>query len=138
MSVYLVYPMALHILFTWLLSIFLFHTRTNAVKTGKISVKYFQAYIGDAPERATVVGRHYDNQFQLPLFFYLGCITHISLGYANKYTLGIAWLFILARLLHSFIHLGSNYPLTRAKIFALGWLFVLLLWGQAVYFVAAM
>jgi hypothetical protein len=45
----------------------------------------------------------------------------------------LAWLFVLARLAHAYIHTSSNYVPTRARVFFLGALILIVMW---VYFAA--
>ena len=61
--------MAFYAFFIWALGVYMFRTRVRALKTGEVDAKYFKVYTGQPPsERTILVGRHYDNQFQVPLF----------------------------------------------------------------------
>jgi hypothetical protein len=82
----------------------------------------------------TVVGRHFDNQFQLPVVYLICCLAHLAVGQVNSTTLILAWAFILTRVIHSYIHLGKNHILQRASAYTLGWIVNLLLWAQLLYF----
>ena len=44
----------------------------------------------------------------------------IATGLADAAFVVLAWLFVLSRLAHSYIHLGSNYPPHRLYAFAAG------------------
>lgn len=135
MSTYLVLPMFALVFFTWSLTFVIFRTRVRAVKSGEIDFRYFKAYQGEIPERLVVVGRHFDNQFQLPVLFYVACLAHMNVGVTNTITLVLAVLFVVARLAHTYVHLGHNKPLVRAKVYFVGWLINMLLWFQLCYFV---
>lgn len=126
--------MAFYVLYVWCLGIMSFRTRKSAVASKQMSHKYFVAMSGDVPERVAIVGRHYDNQFQLPLYYLVGCCAHLVLGQVNAFTLVVAWGFVASRILHTFIHLGSNHVMNRAMAYIAGWIFNLLLWGQLVLF----
>lgn len=140
MKIQLVFPMAFYALYMGCLGIIVFWSRYKAIKGGEVSPKYYKAHSGEKPpsERLIIIGRHYDNQFQVPMLFFIVCSLHMVLGLANLFTLVLAWLFVVARLLHTRIHLGTNFIPYRAGTFMLSWLVVLLLWAQLVYFALAM
>lgn len=129
----LIFPMAAYVFYTFALALHMFRTRVNAVKSGTVSVKYYKSQTGPPPpERVIVIARHYDNQFQLPILFFITCLAHIVMGSANPLTLSLAWGFVLSRAWHSWILLGKNRVLKRAAVFGLGWLFIVGLWIQLV------
>lgn len=134
---FLVFPMFAQVVFTWLLGARMFFTRVAGVKSGRIPMNFFKTYQGasELPEDIVVIGRNFDNQFQLPLLFQVGCLAHIAIGSAGFATFLIACTFVLSRLLHSYIHLGANKPLLRARVYITGWFLTIVLWGQLCYFV---
>ncbi len=134
MSQQLVFPMAVYVFYIWCLAILNFRTRVQAARSGQVDPKYFKALQGVAPERVITVARHFDNQFQAPVIFFLVCIAHMVLAQANQITITLAWIFILTRWVHSYVHLGKNQLRKRVKAFAAGWLVLLMMWGQLVYF----
>lgn len=130
----LLYSMAFYVFYMWILALYMFRSRVRAITSGEVPPKYFKTYTGQTPaEKTLVIGRHYDNQFQVPLLFFAGGTLHIVLNTTNTTTVIIAWLFALSRLLHSFVHLGSNMLQKRVAAFAIGWLMIVLLWGQLIY-----
>ncbi len=131
----LIYPMAFYVVYMWGIGVLLFVSRVKAIKSGQISMKYFRAFSGAPPdERTILIGRHYDNQFQVPLLFLICGALHFSMGNAHLSTLIIAWTFILLRVVHSWIHLGANRVQKRAFFFILSWFANLILWLQLLYF----
>ncbi len=136
MKYQLVFPFALYVFLIWFSTVYMFLKRVKSIRAGETSRKYFKALMGDLPpEKVVVVGRHYDNQFQLPMLFFITCVLHIQIGMVNLVTVILAWAFIASRVAHSFILLGSNVLSKRVAAFAFGWLLVLLLWIQILYFV---
>lgn len=134
MERYLVIPMTFYVFHMFALAIYNFRVRLNAVRTKGIHHSYLKIYQGTAPEYLITVGRHYDHQFQLPLLFFIVCVAHLSLRKVNEITLTLTWLFIVTRLVHTYIHLGSNKVPRRAAWFAAGWTMVIFLWLQLLYF----
>lgn len=130
MSNQLVIPMVFYVFYMGLLGIVLFRVRVGAVKKGNLSIKYFRDYQGVPPEKITVFSRHFDNQFQAPLLFFAGGAVHLALDYVTIFTIVLAWSFVASRILHSIIHLTKNNVLHRAKAFGLGWLILMIFWGE--------
>lgn len=131
----LIFPMAVYVFFVGGLLAYMFRTRVRAIKTQQMKMNFFKTYSGqELPENVIVAGRHYDNQFQLPMLFFITCGIHMITGMSNYATLFLAWAFVVSRFAHSWVHLGSNKVRHRVVVFGIGWLIVLLLWAQLVYF----
>ena len=127
--------MAFYVFYIWVLAVYNFKVRFKAIKDQRETAKYFKTFFGQPPsERVHTVGRHFDNQFQAPIIFLIVCLVYITMDSVNHFTIFLAWLFILTRFAHSWIHLGSNRLTKRFYAFAAGWLILLLMWGQLVWF----
>jgi hypothetical protein len=125
----LFFPMFFYIFYMFFLLLKNFKIRVKAIENGEISKTYFKLYTGsELPLEVDVMGRHLNNQFQLPLVFFVTCLTLLNLQVSPIVSTILASLFVLSRLFHSYIHLGSNHILHRAKVYALGWIFILLMW----------
>lgn len=123
--------MATYVFYMWLLAILNFRTRVGAIRSGQMSHKFFKTYSGEASDRVVVVGRHYDNQFQLPMLFFITLCLAMETG--NLLTVVLAWAFVASRLAHSFVHLGHNRIQSRVIAFAAGWLVILFMWAQLLW-----
>ena len=127
----LILPMVVYVFYIWILAAINFRTRLGALKSGKVSKKYFQNFLGEmSSERVHIVGRHFDNQFQAPVIFLIGLCAHLALGKADDFTIVLAWSFIATRAVHSLIHLGKNQLRKRVLAYAAGWFVLCALWGQ--------
>jgi hypothetical protein len=126
----LFYPMAAYVFYMVAFGVYNFYTRYKAIKTGQVDFKYFKAMQGEAPHHVVNVGRHYDNQFQLPILFLVTCLAHMQLGKTNQTTLVLAWLFCVTRLVHTYFHVVNNRVPKRAAAFMMGWLVIAALWIQ--------
>lgn len=131
----IILPMVAYVLYIGLMACYMFITRLNAIRGRSVAMKYFKTYPAEQlPERVIVTGRHFDNQFQVPVLFLIGCAMHFSLGLVNSVTLVLAWGFVASRFAHAFIHLGSNHIPSRAVAYAVGWVLVTCLWVQLAVF----
>jgi hypothetical protein len=137
MKYQLIFAMAFYVFYIWFIGLLLFVSRWKAVSSGKLRLQYFKVYSGEPPpEKSLILGRHFDNQFQLPLIFLLGGVLHFAVAYVDLVTVMIAWAFVLSRVVHSRVHLGSNNIRKRALSYAVGWFIALSFWGQLVFFAA--
>jgi hypothetical protein len=134
----LIYPMAAMVLLTAVVLVLMFRARVAAVRSGLIEVEYFRLHLGARePEQSFKYARHFINLFEAPTLFYVGCLAAMVAGVATTVTLVIAWLYVAIRIVHAYIHLGPNRLRYRRNAYGLGWLTLLVLWGQIVLAVAA-
>ena len=127
----LIFPMAFYVFYMGTILMLMFFTRVRGIKSGEVDFKFFKTYstTRPLPDFMVAVGRHYDNQFQVPMLFLVTCCTYMALDQAGYVTAALAWLFVLTRIIHSFIHLGSNKVMNRARIFGVGWIIIMVMWG---------
>ncbi|MFW2387904.1 MAG: MAPEG family protein, partial [Polyangiales bacterium] len=79
------------------------------------------------PDDARQVANSMRNQFQVPVLFYVLVLALYAKGAADIYALVFAWLFVATRLVHAYIHIGSNYVPNRTRVFKLGVVIVIVL-----------
>ena len=117
------------VLLTFVVGIITVKVRFASVKNGDVSAKYFSLMEGDnIPEIVTKTSRNFNNLFEVPILFYVVCCLFISLRIESEIAVIFAWLFVLSRILHSYIHLTYNYIIHRMLSFWAGLMFVLALW----------
>ena len=102
--------------------------RFAAVSRREVDLAYFRAYQGQEPERLAVASRHLVNLFEAPVLFYVGCIVAFVTGMTGALVVALAWAYVALRLVHSWIHLGTNVVIWRFRVFALSWFVLLALW----------
>jgi hypothetical protein len=129
MSETLVYPMLAMVLLTFGVAVVLFRARLRAVREGLTPVSYFRLLQGSPePEFLAKPTRHYANLFETPVLFYAGCLAAMVLAVEGVWVVAMAWGYVAARILHAWIHLGTNRVRWRLRVFTAGWLCLLTLW----------
>jgi hypothetical protein len=103
--------------------------RIGAVRRREISIGYYRAYEGSQPPRLHLLGRHVQNHFEVPPIFYAGVLFTLVTGTVTALSVALAWGFVVARCVHSFIHLGGNDVSRRFFAYAVSLLFLAGLWG---------
>ncbi len=77
---------------------------------------------------------NYKNLFELPTLFYVLCVI---LMFATKalspVLLGLAWIYVVLRYWHSYVHIGYNKVMTRFKIFLASAIVLFSMWTVAVW-----
>jgi hypothetical protein len=97
--------------------------RSGQVKRSEIDTK--SAY----SETVQRFANNYQSQFELPVLFYVVLVFALATGLADYLLIGLAWAFVGARLVHSFVHTGSNRIATRFKVFVAGLVFLVAMWA---------
>jgi hypothetical protein len=80
------------------------------------------------PRRTLQVGNAFSNQFELPLLFYLLAVLEIITRHADLLFVVLAWVFVLTRLVHAFIHTTSNRVTQRGAIYGVGVFVLIVMW----------
>lgn len=134
----LILPMAVYAFYMVGFAGFMFLSRVRGIRAGEVSPKYFKVYSGGSPsERLELIAQHYENQFEVPILFLITCTLILSLNIVNTTTLVLAWVFVVSRGFHAWIHLGRNNVRQRAAAFSIGWISILFLWVQLSVFALA-
>jgi hypothetical protein len=121
--------MFLMVLLTFIVGCIAVKARFSSVKNGSVSVKYFKLMDGtNVPEMVTKTSRNFNNQFEIPTLFYVVCTLYISLGIDSFLAIIFAWVFVVLRFVHSYIHLTYNHILHRILTFWAGFICVMVLW----------
>ncbi len=80
------------------------------------------------PAHTIQVGNAFRNQFELPVLFYLLTILSIITRHADVLFVVLAWVFVLSRLAHAYVHTTSNRLSQRGLFYAIGALALLMMW----------
>ena len=109
------------------LMIYLGTIRVPLVLKGEVKMRDIAVDRGGWPEREHRVANAVDNQFQLPLLFYAGCLMALWFG-ATLLELLFAWAFVTTRYIHAYIHVTHNHVLRRFWAFFIGLIILSGLW----------
>ncbi len=80
------------------------------------------------PPPVSLPNRNFMNLMEVPVLFYVVCITYYVTHHADAVALGLAWAFVAARFCHTLVHLLYNNVLHRLGFFALGNFILIALW----------
>ncbi len=133
----LVYPMFAMVILTATVLVILFRSRVGAVRDKKMSSHYYRIYQGETePEQTAKPARHFSNLFEAPTLFYAACITAMMVDDNAMVVQLLAWAYVVARVLHAWIHLGGNRLRHRIRAYFVGWIALLAIWIHIVAHIA--
>ena len=125
----LIYPMFAMVVMTFIVLIQLFRTRTRSVTSGAVKASFYKTFQGDAePEAAQKLTRHFANLFEAPTLYYVACLAGLTMHVTDLAFLIMAWAYVLARLIHAYIHIGKNKIYPRIYAYFSSWLVLLAMW----------
>ena len=114
-------PMFILVTLTYIVAITMVRGRFSAVKNQQVDSDYYRVFVGDTePDSLRQVSRHYANLFELPILFYAACIVAYVSSSVDWVMLLLSVVFVIARILHAYVHITSNRLLFRMRIFGLG------------------
>jgi hypothetical protein len=129
MSVQAVFaPVFVLAVLTFVLMFWTGHLRVGAVRRGETRIRDIALGEPNWPVRPTQAANAFDNQFQLPVLFYvLVLIAHLT-KLADFLFVILAWLFVATRVLHAGIHVTSNRVSRRFFAYLVGAIVLLIMW----------
>ena len=121
-------PVFVQVALTLVLVFWMAYERTGSISRGETKMRDIALRQPAWPQRATQISNCFDSQFQLPLLFYVLVIFAWITRLADLIFLVMAWIFVLSRLAHAYIHTTSNHVPTRFRVFGIGLIVLTLMW----------
>jgi hypothetical protein len=125
----LLLPLFVQVGLTFVLMGWMWRLRIAALKSRQVSFRDIALRQPAWPARATQVGNAFHNQLELPFLFSVLVALILITRTTDILFVVLAWAFVAARLVHAFIHTGSNVVPRRfyamvasAVILAVMWL----------------
>ncbi|MDE1996540.1 MAG: MAPEG family protein [Rhizobiaceae bacterium] len=124
------WPLVAHAVLVYILYGLLGLRRRAVTKAGKIDPsKFRENHAADEPAESLVVRNNIANQFELPVLFYACSIVLFVTQADNLPAVILAWIFVISRYAHSYVHVTSNNLRYRSPLFALGYIALAGMWA---------
>ncbi len=108
--------------------------RFTAISEKRVNIEYYKLYdTNEEPKDIAIVAQHLENLFEAPPMFYAAVLGLAVTKTATTLSVRLAWAYLVSRMLHSFVHLGSNNILWRFRTFIASTVALVTLWGQLTY-----
>jgi hypothetical protein len=127
-------PLFVEVALTFALLVWLGRHRVGSVRTGIVKARDVALGQKAWPERGLQIGNAFDNQFQLPVLFYVLTILAVVSRQADLLFVVLAWVFVFARVVHAAIHTGSNRLSSRFAAYLCGVIVLAAMW---IYFIVS-
>ncbi len=128
-AVLILYPLAAMAGLTLVVSALMLRARIAEIKRNRIHPQK----LGTRSQTAAVLSDtraadNYLNLFEMPVLFYALCLALYLTLLVTPLMLAGAWLYVILRAAHSYIHIGPNKVLLRFQVFAASVVTLGLMW----------
>ncbi|MDZ7925329.1 MAG: MAPEG family protein [Marinagarivorans sp.] len=125
----MIYPMFAMVVLTLIVGCTAFYVRVKSVKNGQLKPRDFALMNAEKnPESVIKTTRNFNNQFEVPVLFYVACLAFLATNITSPLGEILAWAFVGCRIAHAFIHITYNHLLHRVIAFWLAVFVVLAQW----------
>jgi len=121
-------PLFVEVILTFVLLFWSAPLRTRALRSGAVRAEDVALREPNWPQQATKVANSYANQFELPVLFYVLTILAYMTHKAGIVFVVLAWIFVIFRLLHAFVHVTSNTVNVRGPLFGVSAVVLAVMW----------
>jgi len=111
---------------TLIVYIVLVRGRFAAVRSKKLRASQYVLVEGEPSEMARMTN-NLRNQFELPVLFYAVVLMLVAINRVTMIDVVLAWIFVIGRVIHHFVHTRTTDVLLRPRVFAIGMVAVSLL-----------
>lgn len=129
-AVQMLVPLFLHFGLVAVLYAVLTWARLVVVRRGEAVQADFARADGD-PRLSARIQRNLANQFEAPLFAWVGALVLILTHHATWFDAAAAWVFLIGRLIHTWVQCSGDDVKLRGRVFVINFLGVLWLMGHA-------
>jgi hypothetical protein len=126
-------PLFVEVALTFGLLIWMGPLRRNDLASGVVKPRDIALRQPNWSTHTAQVANSFSNQFELPILFYVLTILEWVTRHAGVLFVSLAWIFVIFRLLHAYVHVTSNVVRLRGAMFGIAALVLIIMW--AIYIV---
>jgi hypothetical protein len=126
---WLLLPLFLHVALIAVIGVRTVIARYRSVVGGQTKLNAIALDSGAWPDDVRKLGNNFDNQFQVPMLWYGVSALLLVTGKADWICVGLSWTFLVARVLHSMVHTGTNNVPLRMRMFLGSVAAVMVMWA---------
>lgn len=121
-------PLFVEVVLTLVLLFWMARLRTGDFSSGAVQPENIALREPNWPTRTTQVANAFSNQFELPVLFYVLTILEYVTHLAGVVFVVLAWVFVIFRILHAYVHVTSNIVRLRGVLYGVGGLVLAIMW----------
>jgi hypothetical protein len=122
-------PVFVQVALTFVLLICTGRVRFAAVRAGEVQIGNIALGQRAWPTRVQQVSNAFQNEFELPVLFYVLVALALFTRKADLLFVVMAWVFVLSRLAHAYVYATSDIVMLRFQIFLVGAMVLMLMWA---------
>jgi len=121
-------PLFVEVILTLVLWSWMAVLRTRDFNSGAVQPDNIALREPNWPKRTTQLANAFANQFELPVLFYVLTILEYVTHLAGIVFVALAWVFVISRLLHAYVHVTSNIVRLRGALYGVGAFVLIIMW----------
>jgi hypothetical protein len=121
-------PLFVQVALTFVLLFWMGTVRVAAIRRGEVHPRDIALRQPSWPQSVAQVGNAYHNQFELPVLFYVLVILAWITRQADFLFVLLAWVFVVLRVLHAYVHVTTNRLPHRFYLFLAGAIVLVVMW----------
>jgi hypothetical protein len=122
-------PLFVMVALTFVLLFWTGNVRVAAVRRGDTHPRDVALREPNWGKRETQIANAYQNQLELPVLFYVLTILSIVTRHADLAFVLLAWVFVVLRLIHVYVHVTSNHLSRRFAVFVASAIVLAIMWA---------
>jgi hypothetical protein len=121
-------PLFAQVALTFALLIWTGRARFAAARAGEVKIQDIALGQSAWPARVQQASNTFQNQFELPVLFYVLTALVLFTRKADLLFVVMAWVFVMSRFGHAYVYVTSNHVLTRFRVFLVGAIILMAMW----------
>jgi hypothetical protein len=121
-------PLFVEVILTFVIWACMATLRTRDFNSGVVQPDNIALREPNWPKRTTQLANAFSNQFELPVLFYVLTILEYVTHLAGIVFVVLAWVFVILRILHAYVHVTSNIVRLRGGLYGAGALVLAIMW----------
>lgn len=121
-------PLFVQVALTFVLLIWMGSLRVAAVRRGDVHPRDIALREPNWPRRLLQVQYAFHNQLELPVLFYVLTILAWITRFADLLFVVLAWVFVLLRIAHAYVHVTDNNVPRRGLVYIVGAVVLIVMW----------
>lgn len=121
-------PLFVQVALTFVLMFWMGALRVSAVRRGEVHPRDIALREPAWPRRLLQVQYAFHNQLELPMLFYVLTILAWITRFADFLFVVLAWVFVLLRIGHAYVHVTDNNVPRRGLVFIAGAVVLTVMW----------
>jgi hypothetical protein len=121
-------PLFVQVVMTFVLYLWMAYHRVSLIRSGAVHPRDVALRQPNWPPHVLQVANAAHNQLEIPLLFYVLTILAIITRHADLLFVVLAWIFVLVRIAHAYVHVTSNRLSLRGQVFGISLVVLIVMW----------